>query len=189
MEYIRFQETIGVYEDNSNTIDSTVQSIYKLKRLDSESDGYSNQNGWQKELPGSNEFNPIRQIIVKNFSDYFSCYNTDTSGLSFGFTKFFCNVNPPNAYNFMHDHEVGEFSGTFYLVAKKRCGDLIIMSPFPNRFLNTSVNLNESFNSKRITPKRGLGTFFNSNLIHYADVNRSDSDRISISFHIKLLNN
>ena len=70
MEYIRFQETIGVYEDNSNTIDSTIQSIYKLKRLDSESDGYSNQNGWQKELPDSNEFNPIRQIIVKNFSDY-----------------------------------------------------------------------------------------------------------------------
>ena len=50
MEFISFEEIIGVYNGDPTIIDSTIESIYKFKALDPESDGQSNVNGWQKEL-------------------------------------------------------------------------------------------------------------------------------------------
>ena len=37
-----------------------------------------------------------------------------------------------------------------------------------------------------VVPEPNEGVFFNNNLIHYVDVNRSDTDRISIAYHIKI---
>ena len=84
----------------------------------------------------------------------------------------------------MHHHTYGQISGAYWLKAPPRCGDLIIMSPFTNRYLNTAVVPKSDHNACVIKPKANKGVYFNSNLIHYVDVNRSEKSRVSIAFHI-----
>ena len=72
-------------------------------------------------------------------------------------------------------------------------GDLVIMSPFTNRYLNTSCvpkpRTNNpikylDYNALVLKPRANKGVFFNSNLMHYVDINRSSKDRVSVAFHI-----
>ena len=189
MEFISFEEIVGVYNGDPTIIDSTIESIYKFKALDPESDGQSNVNGWQKELHHNKDFYPLREVILNNFGDYLKRHEI-TEPIDFEITKFFCNVNPPGASNTMHYHQVGEFSGAFWLKAEEDSGNLFIMNPYPNSFINTITKTSKrmGFANQVIEPKPNLGVFFNSNLVHFVDVNRSSSDRISVAFHIRLHN-
>ena len=61
------------------------------------------------------------------------------------------------------------------------------MNPYPNSFMNTLTLIpSKDCNVKRFLSTPNTGVFFNSNLIHYVDVNRSESDRISVAYHIKI---
>ena len=64
------------------------------------------------------------------------------------------------------------------------------MNPYPNSFINTITKTSKrmGFANQVIEPQPNLGVFFNSNLVHFVDVNRSSSDRISVAFHIRLHN-
>ena len=84
----------------------------------------------------------------------------------------------------MHHHTVGEFSGVFWLKANENSGDLVVMNPYPNNMMNTCTIAKRDYNAMYFTPQRNKGLFFNSNLIHYVDVNRSQEDRVSIAYHI-----
>jgi len=185
MEYISFEEVVGLYR-HKESLESIIKSIYNYRDQNTISDGSSNVDGWQKELPETPEFCEIRDIIMDNFPEYLDKLGI-TDRVGFTFTKFFCNVNPPGASNTMHSHNVGEFSGAFWLKAEENSGDIIIMNPYRNSMLNTLCTTNKNYNCMKITPESNLGCFFNSNLIHYVDVNRSNTDRISIAFHIKIL--
>ncbi len=189
MKFISFQEKIGLYHGDDSRfsmIDETIKSIYEYRDSNPISDGSSNVDGWQKELPDLPKFFNIRNIIMDALPEYIRGLGI-TSGHGFEFMKFFCNVNPPGASNVMHSHNVGELSGAYWLKADKDSGDLIIMNPYRNSMLNTICTTNENYNCMKITPEPNLGCFFNSNLIHYVDVNRSTEDRISIAFHLKII--
>ena len=180
-----FEEKIGEYKiDNEKVIKSTIEKLYLIKKHHSNTDGNSNIRGWQKEL-SLNEIPSIVDIIGKNFEEYIRTYKIFPK-IEYRINKFFCNINPPGASNIIHCHKVGEFSGVFYLKAEENAGDLIVMNPFPNILFNTLCVTKENYNNRRWTPFAGLGLFWNSNLMHYTDINRSDTDRISIAFHIKI---
>ena len=87
----------------------------------------------------------------------------------------------------MHHHLVGEFSGTLWIQAEQNSGQLIIMNPFSNRFMNTCVIPSpetRDYNAIHIDPESNKGVFFNSHLVHYVDINRSQKDRVSIAYNI-----
>jgi uncharacterized protein (TIGR02466 family) len=178
-EYVSFEETIGIYDGDPSIGDSALAYIYELRDKHPESDGHSNYGGWQKQLD-----HPIKHVIEQEFRQYIKHYGVEEP-YWVSFTRFFCNINPPGASNMMHHHKVGEFSGAFWLKAKEDSGDLIIMNPFYNRFMNTCVITPEKdYNAMHFKPQPNKGVFFNSNLIHYVDINRSHVDRVSIAYHI-----
>ena len=114
MKYTNFSEVIGIFEDkNDKVIDSTIESLYRLREKENKSDGYSNTNGWQKNLPNTDEFQPIKKLIEKNFAEYLKVYKINED-IGFKFCKIFGNINPPGAYHPMHYHIDGEFSGVYY---------------------------------------------------------------------------
>ena len=59
-----------------------------------------------------------------------------------------------------------------------------MMNPFPNNFINTCTITKKDYNAMYFTPKSNTGVFFNSNLIHHVDINRSQTDRVAIAYHI-----
>ena len=180
MQYVSFEETIGVYDGDQSVVDSCLSYVYDLQKVCPESDGNSNYGGWQKDID-----HPIKQVILREFKKYIKHYMVDEPYLV-DFTKFFCNINPTGSSNTMHHHTVGEFSGAFWLKAQKEAGDLIVMNPYPNKFMNTCTISKRDYNAMYFTPKSNTGVFFNSNLIHYVDINRSQEDRVSIAYHIGL---
>jgi len=72
----------------------------------------------------------------------------------------------------------------YWLKAPRNSGNLVIMSPFHNQYLNTSCVSKIDRNAMIIEPKANTGVFFNSNLVHYVDQNRSKHDRVSVAFHV-----
>tara|TARA_B100001175_G_C19407070_1_gene589183 strand:- start:483 stop:1064 length:582 start_codon:yes stop_codon:yes gene_type:complete len=187
MEFDNFEEVVGKFTGDPSIIDQSIDDIYLLKKSESESDGYSNVNGWQKDIdPRSRVLYELKRMLLDNFSDYLDYYECRGCN-GFGFQKFFVNVNPPNAYHTMHHHNCGEFSGAFWLKSEPKSGNLFLLNPYPNSFMNTlTVMPSKDCNVKRFLSTPNTGVFFNSNLIHYVDVNRSESDRISIAYHIKI---
>ena len=179
MEYVSFEETIGVYDGDQSVVDSAISYVYKLREQYPESDGNSNKGGWQKQLD-----HPIKNVIEREFRKYIKHYCIEEP-YWLSFTRFFCNINPPGASNMMHHHTVGEFSGALWLKAEPDAGDLIVMNPFYNRFMNTcTIAQKQDYNAMYFHPQPNRGVFFNSNLIHYVDINRSKEARVSIAYHI-----
>ena len=86
----------------------------------------------------------------------------------------------------MHAHAYGEFTGTLWIQAEQDAGQLVIMSPLHNQFANTSLIQERDYNAMYIDPEPNKGVFFNSNLVHYIDINRSKKDRVSLGYNIKV---
>ena len=184
MEIKSFKELIGVWDGKLTVLDSSFNEIKKLYNNDPESDGYSNINGWQKTgLHKMPQFNPLKEMIINRCYDYLGEHGISRPrGLEC--VHLFANINPKGASNSMHHHTYGQISGVYWLKAPLNSGDLVIMSPFTNRYLNTSCIPKIDYNALQLKPKANQGVFFNSNLTHYVDINRSSKERVSVAFHI-----
>ena len=180
---LTFKEDIGVFEGEEEYTDDIINKLYQLKSEDSQTDGCSNVNGWQKEINNKIEYLHIRKMIMNEFVNYFQ-KNIGDYNMEVSIVKFFVNINPPGASHIMHYHEGGQYSGAYWLQGDKDAGDIIIMNPYPNTFVNTFCqrrSKNNNYNCIEIPPKSNTGVFFNSNLIHYVDLNRSNKDRIGLT--------
>jgi uncharacterized protein (TIGR02466 family) len=194
---ISFEEIIGLYTGamDCSIIDSILTYVYKLKNEYPESDGNSNYGGWQKDLINLlDQEHPLKKAIKSEFKEYLKHYCIEEPTY-LDFTNLFCNINPPGSSNVMHHHQVGEFSGSLWIQAEENSGQLLIMNPFYNRFINTCAvpkggfgsdhfKFSKDYNAIHIDPEPNKGVFFNSNLVHYVDINRSQKDRISIAYNI-----
>lgn len=186
-----FKEDISVFKifGKGDHIPILINKLYELKAEDDQSDGYSNIKGWQKEINNMVDYLHIRTMIMNEFVNYFQ-KNIGDFNMEVSIVKFFANINPPGASHVMHDHEGGQYSGAYWLQGDKNAGNIMIMNPYPNTFINTFCQRRtkdkNSYNCIKIPPEPNTGIFFNSNLIHYVDVNRSNKDRIGLGFHLLL---
>ena len=80
-----------------------------------------------------------------------------------------------------------DWSGAFFLQSDPdpgTSGDLHILNPNRNSFLTTNYSTDYRYHSIPFSPVVNRGLFFASHLVHYVDLNRSNTDRISIAYHI-----
>ena len=56
MEFDNFEEVVGRFVGDPSIIDQSIDDIYLLKQSEAQSDGYSNVNGWQKDIDPHNTF-------------------------------------------------------------------------------------------------------------------------------------
>jgi uncharacterized protein (TIGR02466 family) len=188
---LSFEEIIGIYNGNDTSLmDFILSYVYELKNKHPESEGNSNYGGWQRRLEYIGNLlendHPLKKFIGTEFSEYLKCYSVKQP-TSLEFTSLFCNINPPGSSNVMHHHMFGEFSGTLWIQAEQNAGQLIIMNPYPNRLINTSfIPIDKDYNAIHIDPESNKGVFFNSHLVHYVDINRSQKDRVSLGYNLKV---
>ena len=205
MRIYNFTDEIGVFNTNIDT-QPIIKDLYELRDKDTKSDGASNVNGWQKEInhltADYSWGKELKSEILQKFFQYIQSCNifkkpkneNKPLNLSLSMVKMFVNINPPDASHTMHDHVGGHYSGAFWLQADVNSGRLIIMNPMRNTFINSfcqnTIHENQdgyqTFNNINIFPESNKGVFFNNNLLHYVDVNRSEKDRIGVAFHIMI---
>ena len=205
MRIYNFTDEIGVFNTNIDT-QPIIKDLYELRDKDTKSDGASNVNGWQKEInhltADYSWGKELKSEILQNFFQYIQSCNifkkpkseNKPLNLSLSMVKMFVNINPPDASHTMHDHVGGHYSGAFWLQADVNSGRLIIMNPMRNTFINSFCQNTiqeiqdgyQTFNNINIFPESNKGVFFNNNLLHYVDINRSEKDRIGVAFHIMI---
>ena len=187
MRYETFSEHIGIFDGPGENFCKEMSGwAYEWQRQSPVSDGYSNKDGWQKNCLGIGEFNPFVDMLLNEFAEYMKVYELNFP-IYAQVTKLFLNINPAGASNYMHHHMVGDWSGAFYLQSDPdpfKSGELHILNPNRNSFLTTNYSTDSRYHSLPFSPVVNRGLFFASHLVHYVDLNRSNTDRISLAYHI-----
>jgi uncharacterized protein (TIGR02466 family) len=173
--------------------DKLIDYAYKTKKKDPVGNIISNQGGWQsKSFNIGNESDPLHKILI-------DCIGNFSKHVVKGDVNFvvdaWINISKPKSYNRKHDHPTSDLSGVLWIKCPKECGDIVFESPvsyqthaevesYTEEFIN-SINYHHGF---YFTPTEGVILIFPSHLNHFVQENRSNEDRISVSFNIRLTN-
>ncbi len=99
-------------------------------------------------------------------------------------------INNKNSSNAMHIHSNNYISAAYYVKAPKNCGDLVFYDPrFAATYRYPKISKTNKLNSNIVAfqPKEGMLVLFPSYLQHSVNVNKTDEERIVISFNINLI--
>ena len=153
---------------------------YQLRDEDPVGKVKSNRGGWQSEsfLPNDTlGSNIIKSVLSKTTEAFFQVPTL---------LYWWVNINKPNSYNVKHDHPGSDMSGVIWVKVPENSGNLY----FPHN--NYFCRLREIENSKpfakqgfghEVKPQAGNVILFPSCLQHEVTRNKSDEERISISFN------
>ena len=155
MRYEAFSEHIGLFEVTGELFCKKMSAwAYEWQRQSPVSNKASNKDGWQKDCLGISQFEPIIDMLLKQFAEYVKVYEFKDP-IYAKVTKLFLNINPAGASNYMHHHMNADWSGAFFLqsdVDPITCGNLHILNPNRNSFLTTNYNTDFRYHSLSIPP-------------------------------------
>ena len=171
--------------------DQLIQETYQERDEDPIGRKISNRGGWQ-----SNQINiqeckskTLKKIIIDSLSG-FTPISENVSMVIEGWK----NINAPGDFNVKHDHPRSNLSGVLWIKTAKNSGNLVFTSPqLFNKFQELYNYTDEfkydtkSYMTYYFPPTEGRILLFPSSLEHEVEENKSNEDRISYSFNIKLI--
>jgi len=166
-----------------------VSYIYKEKEKFPESVVKSNRGGWQSQDTYYKHDNILVQIISGGLSYMGSSYKFPEIIIR----GLWININNKDNYNCLHNHPGCDLAGVLWINIPKESGNFEFASP--HNFIASSVlnSYEENFKldtynypAYKMFPKEGSMLVFPSYLDHMVEPNKSDEDRISISFNIEI---
>ena len=172
--------------------DRLIKETYQERDEDPIGRKISNYGGWQ-----SNQINiqeckseTLKKVIIDSLSEVRSIFK-NVSIIIEGWK----NINAPGNFNVKHDHPKSNLSGVLWIKTPKNSGNLVFTSPqLFNKFQELNYYTDEfkydtkSYMTYYFPPTEGRILLFPSSLEHEVEENKSDEDRISYSFNIKLIN-
>ena len=186
--HLIFPTCIHIFEtkDFESVKDELIQHVYKERDNNPKGRIISNRGGWQSKCFTNDDkiFSIIGEIICE-----LSVLN---DGTNFNMECWF-NINKKGSYNNKHVHPNSDLSGVLWLKTPMNCGNIVFGSPH-NFSSYTEINsYTKKFKddtgctcSYFFTPIEGKMLIFPSSLEHEVEQNKSNEDRISVSFNIKL---
>lgn len=179
------------WEEHSQYKNNFQNNILEMMKV-SKSQSRSSVNGWQsvRNLYEHEFIKPLMDFIPICIFQTMVEMNVDLSKSKITISKMWTNVNRPGSYNKSHQHNDSFISGVYYLDVPKDSGNIYFEDP-RNLWclLQASYTENDSFSRMEVEyePKDGMIILFPSYLSHRVDINNSNSDRISISFNVNLV--
>ena len=98
-------------------------------------------------------------------------------------------INKKGTSNTRHTHSNNYLSAAYYIKTPKHCGDILFYDPRSAKVIRKPLTTkSNALNAEEvnITPQDGMIVFFPSYLHHAVSENRSDEERIVISFNVDL---
>ncbi len=171
--------------------DQLIQETYKERDEDPIGKKVSNRGGWQSNSTHimNCKSETLKNVIMSSVSKLpmlgnLSC---DIEGWK--------NINEPGNFNIPHSHPRSHLSGVLWIKTSDNCGNIVFESPeIFNRYQELDSYSDEFRRNSNVymtyyfTPKEGNILIFPSNLQHEVKENKSNEDRISYSFNIRLIN-
>ncbi len=167
--------------------DAIITFAYDRQNLDP-GVNVSNYIGWQSGAikQGDNEaFDQLVNVISEQINN--CSHQADLPEL--GIQNIWININPPGAYNHLHNHAGGVLSGVYYLRASEDQGNIFFERGDDAVYFLPPTDKPNYFNSTATTYKSITDAvyIFPSWLKHSVQPNLSKEDRISISFNYGVL--
>lgn len=189
-----FPQPIFKYQvDNYKKInEELLKHIYDLHDDDNVGVKKSNINGWH-----SKPFD-LKDNIPNKFYSHLNNYIKDVFnkyGWEYIDTKVVCTsmwaiINKKGNFNIEHTHPNNYLSAAYYVKAPKNCGNFKATNPnILNRHIRAKAEQANELNSNSASIKINEGDLiiFPAYLPHSVDENRSDEDRVIVSFNIDIL--
>ena len=169
--------------------DELVDYVYKMREKDPVGNKISNRCGWQSSpFEIVNEDDVLQSFLTNCLAEFPPIKKSIKL-----FVTAWININPPGAFNMKHDHPTNDLAGVLWIKTPEDCGNIIFESPNSFATHREIDSYKEDyrkeisyFHSYYFPPIEGRIIVFPSHLRHYVDFNKSDEDRISVSFNIRL---
>ena len=169
--------------------DELIDHVYKMREKDPVGHTISNRRGWQSFCFSIHEEDNVLKKFLTNclaeFPPIKKSVNLNVSA--------WVNINPPDAFNMKHNHPTSDLSGVLWIKSPVKCGDIVFVSPCSFATHREIECYNEDFKERNsyyssyyFETVAGRLLVFPSYLEHYVDFNKSNEDRISVSFNIRL---
>ena len=177
------------YKEINNKMLNYIEALQlndPVGRVKSNLIGWHSQNFNLKDADPQLFVNEISIILNESINDMVWDLKNGNSKI----TGMWAIINPTNASNARHIHSNNFLSAAYYVKAPDQCGDIVFHDPRSANAIRTPrISTINKMNSTTfsVTPKDGLLVLFPSYLHHSVDLNRSEEDRIIISFNATLV--
>jgi hypothetical protein len=193
VDYV-FPIPISTFVVDTKIVKNTTELVNKF--IDDNNFGHSNDPGEllttfykDKDFLGKLGDRALLDYINNTSREYLNligydpqCYIEITSWLQY---------NPPGSYFVRHDHYGALISGVLYLEVPENSGDILFHSPLETRRVSNTFfervkkeDTEYNFSHVRYSPIVGEMLIFESWLHHTVRQNKSNGNRISVSFNI-----
>ena len=171
--------------------DELIDYAYDYKKKDPKGVSLSNRGGWQSEGFEIINEDDVLQLFLINCLSNFPPIKESVQLRGYAWI----NINKPGDYNIKHVHPTNNLSGVLWIKAPQNSGDIVFDSP--NNFESFLENKSYEDDFKKSNfiddsyhcyPTEGRMIVFPSHLQHHVQENKSNEDRISVSFNIRLSN-
>ena len=169
--------------------DELIDYAYDYKKKEPKGVSVSNRGGWQSEGFEVINEDDVLQLFLINCLSNFPPIKKSVQLRGYAWI----NINKPGDYNINHVHPTNHLSGVLWIKTPKNCGDIIFDSPYEfqayQEIESYSNEFKDSFNIDHnyyFNPTEGRMIVFPAHLSHHVQENKSNEDRISVSFNIRL---
>ena len=186
-----FPSTVHVFNVNGfdEIQNQLIDYAYDLKNIDPEGVIISNQGGWQSHsFKVKNEDDVLQKFIINCLAGF----PVIDKSVNINVVAW-VNINKPGSYNMKHNHPGVDLAGVLWIKCPKNCGEIVFDTPTAfqshneiNSYTDDFKNQNNLFHCYNFIPTEGKILVFPSHLNHLVQENKSNEDRISVSFNIKL---
>ena len=173
--------------------DKIEEHILDNKAKNNISSSRSNCGGWQSPF-----FQSYDSPIIQNLFEHKISLNAFgligyhiKHSVNLNTVEYWYNINTPNSYNMPHVHPNCLMSGVFYIKVPENSGNIVFTRPeiesLELSHINNGHNVTNPYTNTAysIKPEQGKLILFPSYLSHYVEQNKSEEDRISISFNFR----
>tara|TARA_B100000401_G_scaffold200743_1_gene135371 strand:- start:56 stop:661 length:606 start_codon:yes stop_codon:yes gene_type:complete len=191
-----FPQPVFKYQiDNFKKINEELTKyIYELNKKDNIGVNKSNINGWHSRSFDFNE----KENVPNKFYSHINSYIEDVFsklGWEYDKTKIKCTsmwaiINKKGNFNIEHTHPNNYLSAAYYVKAPDNCGNFKATNPnILSRHIRAKTKQANELNSNSASIKINEGDLliFPAYLPHSVEENKSDEDRVIVSFNIDIL--
>ena len=171
--------------------DELIDYAYDFNKKDPIGVSISNRGGWQsKGFDIINEDDVLQLFLINCLSNFPPIKKSvELRGYAW------ININKPGDYNIKHVHPTNHLSGVLWIKCLENSGDIVFDSPNNFESFLENKSYDDDFKKSNFSdecyhcyPTEGRMIVFPSHLQHHVQENKSNEDRISVSFNIRLSN-
>ena len=171
--------------------DELIDYAYDFNKKDPIGVSISNRGGWQSKGFDIINEDDVLQLFLINCLSNFPPIKESVQLRGYAWI----NINKPGDYNIKHVHPTNNLSGVLWIKCLENSGDIVFDSPNNFESFLENKSYNDDFkksnfidDSYHCYPTEGRIIVFPSHLEHHVQENKSNEDRISVSFNIRLSN-